>query len=464
MQEDKFICYQCILDEHVKAKIKNKGNREQHCSYCHKKVKNISIEQLGEWVDSMFDTYYELGGYDHYGDGRGEEAIFIIEEDLGVDFDVAEDIYESMKNNLSIVNYYDGCEVKYDVDSTFVPIKNSRGNYDTKWEEITRSLKHESRFFNKEAKAFLDELFKDIHTMRTDESGSAIKTYAPDNVFYRARSFTEISEVKKALSQPERYLGPPPPESAKSGRMNALGVPVFYGALSPETAMAEIRPVVGSWVIIALFSPLRELRLLDLSSMNFEPPADASKFDPAHLQVREKIRFLKTLAHKLTIPVLNGANGHEYLMTQAVAEYLGLYEEFDLDGITFKSTQVNEDDIDTTNIVLFNKSSTVRNANSRHNKPQYEVSMFDYEEDNDEVYELFNPEIRRLTPPQKHLTLSSRQMASNEAKSVLALDVNNIMVNYVNGIRFSVADHPVRLGPAIESRRDYSADDDEQGF
>lgn len=466
MQEDKFICYQCVPDEHVQAKIKNKGNREQPCSYCQKKRKNISVEQLGEWVDSMFDTYYELAGYDYAGNARGEEALFIIEEDLGVDFDIAADIYESMKNNLSIVNHYDGDEIKYEDDSTFLPIKNNRGSYDTKWEEITQSLKHESRFFNREAKAFLDELFKDIHAMRTNESGSAIKAYTPANVFYRARFFTETREVEKALSQPERYLGPPPPDNAKSGRMNALGVPVFYGALSPETAVAEVRPVVGGWVIIAQFRPLRELRILDLSSMNFEPPRDTSKFDPTHLQVREKIRFLKTLAHKLTIPVLNGANGHEYLMTQAVAEYLGLNEEFALDGITFKSTQVNEDDIDKTNVVLFNKSSKVKNADAWNNKPQYAVSLYELEgeDDNGFPYYLFTPEIRKFINPQKNHTLNSRHMAAIESKLALALDIESIMVNYVKGISVCVDDHPVRLGRDTESRRYDSDEDDEQEF
>ncbi|CAI2481315.1 RES domain [Serratia proteamaculans] len=468
MLEEKFICYRCVSDKHVKARIKNEGNREQNCSYCPKEVKNISVERLGEWVDTMFDNYYKRGGYDYSGNARGEEAAFIIEEDLGVDNGAAADIYQSMQSNPSIdSNYYDN-EAKYEADTTFVPIKNIRGHYDTKWEEITRSLKHESRFFNKDAKTFLDELFKDIHAMRTDESGSAIKSYTPVDIFYRARSFTELSEVEKALSQPERYLGPPPPDSAKSGRMNALGVPVFYGALSPETAMAEIRPVVGSWIIVAQFRPLRDLRILDLSSMNFIPPVGASKFDPEHLQVREKIRFLKTLAHKLTIPVLNGANGHEYLMTQAVAEYLGLYEGFDLDGITFKSTQVNNDDanIDITNIVLFNKSAKVKNTEAGNNDLKYAVTLFeceDEDEDGSPYYEL-NPKIRRIIKPPKNITFSTRHIAANESKLALELDVEKILVKRLKGIMFSVDDYEVELGSDTESQHGYYEDNNEQEF
>ncbi|UFK37541.1 RES family NAD+ phosphorylase [Pectobacterium parvum] len=464
MQEEKFICYQCVLDEHVKAKIKNKGNYEQNCSYCQKRLKNINIEQLGEWIDSMFNVYYELAGYDYYGNARGDEATDIIQDELGVEYDIAADIYESMKDNFSIANYYYGDEIKYEDDSTFVPAQNRSGNYDTKWEEITRSLKHESRFFNKDAKAFLDELFKDIHAMHTNESGTAIKTYTPENVFYRARYFTEINEVEKVLSQPERYLGPPPPDSAKSGRMNALGVPVFYGALAPETAIAEIRPVVGSWVIVAQFRPLRALRILDLSSMNFVSSVKTSKFDHTQLQIREKIFFLKTLSHKLTFPVLNGANGNEYLMTQAVAEYLGLDEELDLDGISFSSTQVNKDDIDNTNIVLFNKSSKVKGAGSEEKVSEYNVSLYEYEEYDDDVYESLNPKIRKIIKKKHQNKFNSRYIVINESKLVLALDMENIIIKYVKGISFSVDDYPVSLEYNTESQHCYSKNDDEQEF
>ncbi|MDQ9154364.1 RES domain-containing protein [Klebsiella sp. 76637] len=39
-----------------------------------------------------------------------------------------------------------------------------------------------------------------------------------------------------ALRMPESSFGPPPPELTPSGRMNARGISVFYGATSRKNA------------------------------------------------------------------------------------------------------------------------------------------------------------------------------------------------------------------------------------
>ncbi|WP_434462169.1 hypothetical protein ACMV5L_01695 [Serratia plymuthica] len=148
-------------------------------------------------------------------------------------------------------------------------------------------------------------------------------------------------------------------------------------------------------------------------------------------------------------------------MTQAVVEYLGLFDELDLDGISFESMQVN--DVDNANIVLFSKYSKVENSDSSK-KSGYDASLPEYEEGNDEVYELFTPVIRKIIKEPSPHTLNSRHMVVNKSKLVLTLDVENIMVNYVKGIRFSVDEHPVSLGRDTESQDYYSADDDDQEF
>jgi len=49
--------------------------------------------------------------------------------------------------------------------------------------------------------------------------------------------------------------------------MNARGVSVFYGAIDPRVALAEVRPPVGSRVAVARFEIIRPLRLLDLNAL-----------------------------------------------------------------------------------------------------------------------------------------------------------------------------------------------------
>ena len=50
--------------------------------------------------------------------------------------------------------------------------------------------------------------------------------------------------------------------------MNANGIAVFYGATTPDIAIAEIRLPVGAHVIVALFDPRKDLRILDLSALD----------------------------------------------------------------------------------------------------------------------------------------------------------------------------------------------------
>ena len=52
------------------------------------------------------------------------------------------------------------------------------------------------------------------------------------------------------------------PLAETGGRMNAAGISVFYGATDDETAIAGVRPPVGSWVATATFEVIRPLRLL----------------------------------------------------------------------------------------------------------------------------------------------------------------------------------------------------------
>jgi hypothetical protein len=69
------------------------------------------------------------------------------------------------------------------------------------------------------------------------------------------------------MKRPDVEIGPPPPLVAATGRMNAHGISVFYGATDPLVALAVVRPPVGSKVVIAHFEFLRTVRLLDVEAL-----------------------------------------------------------------------------------------------------------------------------------------------------------------------------------------------------
>ena len=113
---------------------------------------------------------------------------------------------------------------------------------------------------------------------------------------------------------------------AGAGRMNARGIPVFYGATHPEAALAEVRPPVGSKVVIAQFDISRPLRLLDVASLQ-SLFVGGSLFDPMYLASKQKAAFLEWLSESITMPVVPDDEALKYIPTQVIAEYLASLDD-----------------------------------------------------------------------------------------------------------------------------------------
>ena len=136
--------------------------------------------------------------------------------------------------------------------------------------------------------------------------------------------------------------------------MNAQGIAVFYGATHALVAIAEVRPPVGTDVVVARFSICRPLRLLDLTALEHVQDG-GSIFDPTLKQRLERAAFLRTLGVRMARPVMPDDEAFEYLPTQAVADFLGTMNEPRLDGIIYPSAQTDEG----RNVVLFHHAARV---------------------------------------------------------------------------------------------------------
>lgn len=135
-------------------------------------------------------------------------------------------------------------------------------------------MRDEARFLNPIAARVLEEVFGGIEQLQI-EGLASILTICPGlplDRFTRARVISNDDAVADALSHSERFLGAAPPGVGGTGRINAKGVSVFYGATNLQTAIAEVRPPVGSLVVSATFSVTGELRLLNLGALNDIPP------------------------------------------------------------------------------------------------------------------------------------------------------------------------------------------------
>ncbi|MGE8303322.1 MAG: RES family NAD+ phosphorylase [Pseudomonas kermanshahensis] len=211
------------------------------------------------------------------------------------------------------------------------------------WREMERSLCDEARFVNPTVMRVLEQVFGTVDQLHLRDSESAIFVIGPGQplrTFKRARVFSSDHSVEEALLHPERSLGPPPPGVGAAGRMNAKGVSVFYGATNDRTAIAEVRPPVGSYVVTAAFEVTRPLRLLNLAGLNeIRPDTRLSYFDPDRVEQAKRCAFLASLQKQLLKPVMPELADQGYLITQAIADFLSTHPTLNLDGIYFPSIQ-----------------------------------------------------------------------------------------------------------------------------
>lgn len=427
---------------------KRNGNNIHRCSYCKGRCKNIPLSDLAEPMHNAFSLYYtcRTDGDLYKGYVLGHSAESVIHECLGVDDEISLNLHDILK-----VNYNNDCDgtITYSDEFTYKRAHHLTKELDEKWEEIKNSLQCEARFFNSHVKTFFDKIFSNLESHQTHEGKNAITYIDSNTALFRARVFDSIEKAEQALKHPEKEFGPPPHQYATSGRMNAQGIPVFYSAMSSDIAIAEVRPAVGSYVVVAQFNPVKALRILDISALDKLTPSTDSLFDPETTENLAISSFLKRLSYKLTIPISGSRTDSEYLITQAVSEYLSISEGKTLDGIKFKSTQKTSNRYDEDNgynIVLFTKSSAVTDADDQ--TIEYSVSMYDYDEGEDYCYQYLSPIIR------KNKTFSIKPHLSNLKEKQftfsLKLDVSALTIHEIIGVTYHSKKNIIKNGNPIK--------------
>lgn len=369
----KHVCFRCIGDKFLKEEIRIKG-KSKKCAYCTNKAKGYRLIDVALRVETAFETFYirtanEMDGFEYAmhkdpeinydWERKGDPVVDTIAEALQSEPEIAEDVQQVLDDKNGNSNPSDPDEeTEFRKDSYYTSNETSDKWWHDQWEQFEKSLKTQNRFFNSVGGDLLKMTFRGIQEMSARGGRPIITTIGPGTAFesaYRARVFQSDDKIVEALKHPEIHIGPPPYLYASSGRMNARGISVFYGAIDEETALAEVRPPVGSQVIVGAFNIIRPLRVLDLTALpNIR--SEGSIFDPAFAAELERITFLSNLTAKLTRPVMPDDEIFDYLPTQAVADFLSSEPPFEFDGILFPSAQVEGGK---QNIVLFNKSSKV---------------------------------------------------------------------------------------------------------
>ena len=446
--EKKWVCAECIKEEYLSNLINNL-EEEGKCSYCDKSSRTIALEDLAEYVKQFFDDHFILDTEDpdhprlsfmREMDGNVEE---IIEEHARVEIEIAQDLRIELSNmHLALEDQFSNTNNPFDELAFYNERKLDSDYWDYLWSELKKIITEKNRMFNTRAKEILDSVFGNnvVRYNDIDKHLSTIVEIGPNSKIsslFRAREFQSTEKLHAALKHPDRKLGPPPSSLATAGRMNAEGISVFYGAISSKVAIAEIRPVVGSRVVVAKFDIIRDLRLLDVGKLKslFVP---GSLFDPSQRGIMEKIRFVSGLCERISAPVMPQDESADYLVTQAVSDYLSeLTLPTAIDGLIYHSAQVGNE---MKNVVLFHKSSQVEYRNEPDSVFVYsdtEDSEYPYDSDIETEYRVYEKIVNETQKNKEGVNdIDDDVCVYYERKASLKLDPSNISVHHIRRVDF----------------------------
>jgi len=396
-------------------------------------------------------------------DRHGDPVAQVIGEAAGIDDEPAEAIRAILgERNYDMDLAQMGEESPFDEDSYYQRAEIYDDEFQTDWDQFERSLKSEARFFSRSAAATLAGVFDGICEATTRTGGSVIRLIGPEqplSSLYRARVLQQPDDLEEALKRPDLHVGPPASHVARAGRMNARGVPVFYGATDWEIALAEVRPPVGSNVVIAKFDVSRTLRLLDVKALG-DVIVSGSIFDPTLAGRSKRAKFLQRLSARITQPVMPEVEEFEYLVTQAMADYLADRPDLDLDGIDFPSIQRRGKG---SNVVLFHKAARLQLLDLPQDTQIQAYLHGGYDEDDDDlewsVYEE-TPAPKQNEKPEAGTTVFGGQGLMTERWSELetdvrrislTLDAESIVVRRIDAIQFRSRPIPVKRTRRVRS-------------
>lgn len=369
--ENRRVCAECVAEPFLRAEMERTG-AEAECDYCNTHGKTWELGELANRVEVAFDQHYDRtadqpDGFEsammsdrestYQWERKGEQTVYAVMNAIQSDEKLAEDLQEVLGDR-----HFDfeaakmGDESEFAEDAHYVEKGPDDEEFQIEWNLFEHDLKTSARFFSGAALATLHRVFERLDEHRTDAGTPVVVVAGPGaqiSSFFRARVFQSEEQLEAAVTRPDLEVGPPPPKHAVAGRMNAPGISVFYGALDITTALSEVRPPVGSDVVVARFELLRSVRLLDVDALQKVFVA-GSIFDPEYLRKLQHAKFLSSLSARMSRVVLPVDEREGYLVTQVIADYLANVVK--LDGILFRSVQVNQP---AANVVLFHPAAGV---------------------------------------------------------------------------------------------------------
>jgi hypothetical protein len=450
------LCSECIGEKFLSNEVGTSGKRRK-CSYCNKFGKCYNVVALAERVETAFEQHYSRTSTEpdtfeemllrdpdstYEWSRKGEPVVYAIMDAANIPEEAANDIQVILEEKHSVPDSeYVGEEAEFDTESHYEEKSADDEHWQEEWNEFEKVIKTEARFFSRSAVEHLASVFGHLDHLKTRDGSPPIVVAGPNTTWeavYRARAFQSEEALLEAMKRPDLYLGTPPASKARAGRMNAHGIAVFYGANEARAAVSEVRPPVGSSVLVGRFHIIRQLRLLDLAALS-SITESGSIFDPTYSCRLERARFLRNLEGWITRPVMPDDETTEYLATQAIADFLATNNVPTVDGIIFNSVQAGGAG---TNVVLFHGAAKVEKLDLPSGSKVSAHTGFMTEDGWEEEYDVFEEVPKNdFTPP----TLRFGSFGATKTRpTTLRVDVESLTVHDILAVQFTTREIKVR--------------------
>ncbi len=342
-----YICSICINDEYLKEEIRKTNKYAGKCTFCDSDEPCMELEELSDQIDQIINDEYEIsdetvpkfvGDEDSpYYEPIGESIDYVIRKIIDLNDEIIDDIVEILRGKY-FRDVADGGESFYHDGDNIVAKDFYNPLIHDNWLEFCQTIKHHQRFFSSDLNEDLRYFFSFIKEI-TFYRDKLIKKIPSETELYRARLINNDYEIPEIYNNPTQELGPPPPLICKANRLNPAGIPVFYGAFDRKTAIAEVRPHVGSKVISCIFKTKRELTTLNLHAADngFQ---EISHFHPQYEQIVQQQNFLYFLQSEIRKPILPNETDMEFLPLQVLSEFLATQFDPKIDAIIYGSAQI----------------------------------------------------------------------------------------------------------------------------
>ena len=339
---EKFVCADCVDDEFLKDCIQN-DVETLTCDYCGRQ----SNEPIAAPVESIM---HPIGGafFAHFTEPGA----------AGLPRDSGDWILEPTDTSDALLSLPLSChgDLFEDIASSFHDwgwVRCAKGHWlgehdsttwKWDWEHFERTVKTRTRYFF--ASAGLKKAKYDDEYSSPSSLLSRIGFIAQELELYKkleaGTSLYRVREVKNAEKLDTfDELGPPPSDKASAGRMNPAGVGYLYLAREQRTAIGEVLKRPPCQAAVAMFSPKRDMTILDLTAL----PVAPSVFDVDNYDVREAVLFLEEFVDAISRPIAKDGREHvDYVPSQVVSEFIAQVfasEEFrQIDGMIYPSAVV----------------------------------------------------------------------------------------------------------------------------